>query len=303
MPEDTNETSDSANAVAAEYAATALDVYQQSGRNGPPPGTGPDHRTDRGHADVLVRDLLTDLMHYADLREVDFDAALAGGRFAYVEERTEAAAHQPGALVQLTGTAATQAEKARLPHRGVVTELQLTPGEPAIYKVRCPGEAQAHPFAAEDLEPAPPFGPVTTRQKVVHTPLAAEQAMVEAIARITLCDEHNRPAEYADIEDYHVLLGALTAWTRRSEAQLTEPLVPRMTREAQRLATELAAGGRQPELQVGLTQVIDPAQLAAQDFPFSLAGGVPSPSERAAQASRLSGKEPTRGRGRHRARR
>jgi hypothetical protein len=290
---DTSPNSDT-NGIAAEYVASALDVYQNNGRSGPPPSAGPGHRTDRDRADLLVRDLLTDLMHYADLRGIDFDAALAGGRFAYVEERTEAATYRPGALVQQTGTAARQANQAGLPRRGVVTDLLLTPGEPAIYKVRCPSEARSHRFAATDLEPAAPFEQVTTRHQVVHTPLAAEQALVETTARITLCDKHDLPADHTDIEDHHTLLGALTNWSGRTEEQLTGPLTPRITQEMWRLEAERITSGP-PTHRIRRT---DPDQLVAQDIPFSLAAGVPTPNEHTA-ASRPA--EQTRGRGRHRA--
>ncbi|RAY14986.1 hypothetical protein DPM19_09555 [Actinomadura craniellae] len=79
MPDDTN-------AQSAEFAAKALDAFQEHAQ----PGPAPDHRKDAEHAAGLVGDLLIDLMHYADRRGLDFDETLLAARLFYADETATA---------------------------------------------------------------------------------------------------------------------------------------------------------------------------------------------------------------------
>ncbi len=240
------------NAQYAEFGAFILDAYQAGVMSEP----APDHRTDPTYGTDLLGDLLGDLMHYADQYKVDFETAAVEASSRYLAQRSDEAPYRPGTLVQLTQDAADDPILAGLPRRGVITGLRMIPGKPTAFAMRSPGEPEGHWYSATDLEPAPAFRPIPTNNGIIDTPLQAEQALVETVARIGLADLHQQPADHHDIEDHHALLIGLEAWSGTWAEQLTDKLGPRFEEALQALEYQ------QP------SHTVHPAHLADRDFPF-----------------------------------
>jgi len=64
------------------------------------------------------------------------------------------------------------------------------------YAIRFPGEVNAMPFISSEIEPAPPFQPVRTRQGTVASLAEAEEVLISTAARIQISHLHQtRPPE------------------------------------------------------------------------------------------------------------
>lgn len=215
----------------------------------------------------MLSDLLADLMHYSDQNSLDFDKALDTARRTFTAEQTAAGKYTLDSLVQLTGSAAEEAEQVDLATRGVVTGLDVSDDGPTAYYVRCPGERGAYRFTGDELEPASPFPPTRTHQGLVENPSAAEEALVDAFGRINAARHAHAPAQPDDIQDCRHLLTALSAWSGLPQERLAELIQAKSSAPAADLGKpvnpkSVAAENAPPRFP-------GPAELAAQSFPLS----------------------------------
>lgn len=254
----------------AEAAAFALDAYHV----GAAPHIGEDHRTDPRQAEELLGSLLHDLFHYADRYGADFQRVSREAMLDYLNERLDETPFRTGTLVQVTTEAADDPTLSALPRRGVITDIHLAPGRQARYDVRSPGEPVAYQFASGDLEPGPPFRPIPTRDGIVDTPLDAEQALIQAVARLGLTDRLQRPPQPCNLHDKKALLTALSSWAGVTEERLIDLLGPRFDEELQRLERSAAQ---------------HPAALAAADYPIDPTDGLSSPGPEGPSPNRPGG--------------
>ncbi|GAA2614142.1 hypothetical protein SMC26_24050 [Actinomadura fulvescens] len=272
---------DSSSTDFATFGAMALDLYQEIFEG----AQGLDHRTNDDHAGSLLGDLLADLMHYADARGISFDTALEMARSDHAAERSQPGQHLIGSPVQLIGLDAAEREFADLPIRGQVTGILTPPDGPTTCYVRFPLEMNGHAFTEDKLRPAPPFPPTITSAGVVESPLAAEAALVETIARIESADNPGSAPRFEDIRDHQALLATLSSWVGMDEQRTSELIEPKVFDRIRQLETGPGLGSS-PALDVGRHQTVDelstrrsaPAQLAAENFPLHDEGAQPGSS-------------------------
>lgn len=256
MSDDLNSNSDY-----AESAARALDAYQD--RIGPI--NGHDHRTDPDAAQHLLAALISDLIHYADQRGLNFEEAAIGAQLVFINEKTDASAYRIGSLVQLTQQATESLDVAPPPgSRGVVTNLEFPPGEPPGYAVRTPGSTSEYWFTAEELQPAPGFRPVPTHAGIVDAPMQAENALIATLSRIALADTRGVAPDRADVEDNLTLLAALSQWAAIPPEQLASGILDRAQQRLLGLRDHLADP--------------NPFELAGEDFPYGPSSGITGPA-------------------------
>ena len=263
----------------AEYAASALDSYQNLFEG----NESRDHRTDDRFAGELIGDLLTDLMHLADRRGLNFDGILRAARDDFLHELPEPPTFTIGSAVRLKGPAAEEAATLGQPLNGAITGLVVTHQGTTEFYIRRLGDTRSQPFTEADLEPTTPFPAVPTSRGIVDHPLKAEAILVDAAVRTTLAaTEHpfNAP-------DHQSLLTALASWNGLDERSTRELLLAKVAHKIDQAAGASKTG----------TEALNPARMAAQGFPSSLgspAEALTSPAE-ATTAERRPGQRPASG--------
>lgn len=239
-----------ANAERARRAARALEAFRNA--------TG----HERLSADDVVPGLLTGLRHFADRQGIDFDEALTASSRTYaVQRRSEEHPYQVGQEVQIRDGAVLSPSLATLPTRGVVAALYPGSVRPQTYAIRFPGKLNAMPFLGSEIEPAPPFPPVRTRQGTVRSLADAEEALVRTAARIRIDGlSGGRPAR-SDVQDRQLLATALGEICTLTPEEMLGQVELRVTAKVREdLATRAGDLGR-------TAPVVAAAQLADRDFP------------------------------------
>ncbi len=187
-----------ANADRAAHAAQALEAF-----------TTVDGRTWLSAADAMA-ELVTGLVHYADRHGIHFGQVLAASSDAYTVQRGgEEHPHRVGQEVQLRDAAVLSPSLATLPTRGVVAALYPGGHGPQAYAIRFPGEVNAMPFTGSEIELAPPFQPVRTRQGLVRSLAEAEDVLISTAARIRMYYLRKARPAGPDIRDRRLLATAL----------------------------------------------------------------------------------------------
>jgi hypothetical protein len=142
------------NAERAAWADRAIEAFQSAaGHHG-----GPDIAE-------VIGSLITALCHYADRRGISFGTILTASSEAYLSQRaSEQHAYKPGDEVRIRDGAVLAPSLASLPRLGIVAALYPSADRTQQYAIRFPGELNAMPFTGSEIEPAPPFQLVRTRQ-------------------------------------------------------------------------------------------------------------------------------------------
>jgi hypothetical protein len=187
------------NAGRAAWAARAIEAFQSAaGHHG-----GLDTAEAAGN-------LITALCHYADRRGISFGTILSASSEAYLSQRaSEQHAYKPGDEVRIRDGAVLAPSLATLPRLGIVTALYPGADRTQQYAIRFPGEINAMPFTGPEIEPAPPFQPVRTRQGTVTSLTEAEAVLISTAARIQISHLHKTRPARADIKDRHLLASVL----------------------------------------------------------------------------------------------
>jgi hypothetical protein len=187
------------NAERAAWADRAIEAFQSAaGHHG-----GPDTAE-------VIGSLITSLCHYADRRGISFGTILTASSEAYLSQRaSEQHAYKPGDEVRIRDGAVLAPSLASLPRLGIVAALYPSADRTQQYAIRFPGELNAMPFTGSEIEPAPPFQPVRTRQGTVASLAEAEEVLISTAARIQISHlNKTRPAR-ADVKDRHLLASVL----------------------------------------------------------------------------------------------
>ena len=187
------------NADRAAWAAQAIEAFQSAaGHHG-----GPDTAE-------VIGGLITALCHYADRRGISFGEILTASSDAYLSQRaSEEHAYKPGDEVRIRDGAVLAPSLATLPRLGIVAALYPSADRTQQYAIRFPGEINAMPFTGPEIEPAPPFQPVRTRQGTVASLAAAEAVLISTAARIQISRLHTTRPARADIKDRQLLASVL----------------------------------------------------------------------------------------------
>jgi hypothetical protein len=188
-----------ANAERAAWAAEGIEAFQSAAGHHRGPDTA-----------EAIGSLITGLCHYADRRGISFGAILIASSDAYLSQRaSEQHAYQVGDEVRIRDGAVLAPSLATLPRLGIVAALYPSAERTGQYAIRFPGEINAMPFISSEIEPAPPFRPVRTRQGTVASLAEAEQVLISTAARIQISHlRKTRPAR-ADLQDRQLLASAL----------------------------------------------------------------------------------------------
>ncbi|MGH3226897.1 MAG: hypothetical protein ACRDPY_50840, partial [Streptosporangiaceae bacterium] len=188
-----------ANADRATWAAQAIEAFQSA--------AGHHGGLDTAEA---IGSLITALCHYADRRGISFGTILTASSDAYLSQRaSEQHPYKVGDEVRIRDGAVLSPSLATLPRLGIVAALYPSAERTQQYAIRFPGELNDMPFTGPEIEPAPPFQPVRTRQGTVASLAEAEEALITTAARIQISHLHkNRPAR-ADIKDRELLASVL----------------------------------------------------------------------------------------------
>ncbi|MFG2091858.1 MULTISPECIES: hypothetical protein [unclassified Spirillospora] len=248
----------------AEFGAAALDSFQALFEQ----TEHLDHRTNDDHARELLGDLLIDLMHYAEHRDLEFNDILAQAQGYYLSEQDNPSVFPIGSTVQLEGPAADEAILLGQPTRGTITGILVPDYGPTEYYVGFLGETNNRKTIAADLEPAPPFPATTIAEGVIDDPLRAEEILVETMARIGSTESQGIQTHKDDLNDQQALLNALMAWNGMERHNVTDLLLAKV-------ATRLAPDRQQPPTTPDTP--LSPGQLAAQAFPTPLPQGLYNP--------------------------
>jgi hypothetical protein len=188
-----------ANAERAAWAAQAIEAFQSA--------AGRDRGLDTAEA---IGSLITALCHYADRRGISFGTVLTASSDAYLSQRASGQyAYRVGDEVRIRDGLVLAPSLATLPKAGIVAALYPSAERTGQYAVRFPGEISAMPFTGSEIEPAPPFRPVRTRQGTVASLAGAEQVLISTAARIQISHLHKTRPARADLQDRHLLASAL----------------------------------------------------------------------------------------------
>ena len=187
------------NADRAAWAAQATEAFQSAAG----------HHAGLDTADA-IGSLITALCHYADRRGISFGTILTASSDAYLSQRaSEQHAYKVGDEVRIRDGAVLSPSLATLPRLGIVAALYPSAERTQQYAIRFPGELNAMPFTGSEIEPAPPFQPVRTKQGTVASLAEAEEVLISTAARIQISHLHTtRPAK-ADIKDRQLLASVL----------------------------------------------------------------------------------------------
>ena len=118
-------------------------------------------------------------------------------------------AYKPGDEVRIRDGAVLAPSLESLPRLGIVTALYPSADRTQQYAIRFPGEINAMPFTGPEIEPAPPFQPVRTRQGTVTSLAEAEEVLISIAARIQISHVHKTRPARADVKDRHLLASVL----------------------------------------------------------------------------------------------
>ncbi|TDC73852.1 hypothetical protein [Actinomadura sp. 7K507] len=250
----------------AEYGAAALDSFQALFEQ----TEHLNHRTNDDHARELLGDLLIDLMHYAEHRDLEFNDILAQAQGYYLSEQANSSVFPIGSTVQREGPAADEAILLGQPTRGTVTGILVPDHGPTEYYVGFLGQTTNHKTIAADLEPAPPFPATTTTQGVINDPLRAEATLVETMTRIANAESQGVQPQKGELNDQRSLLNALVAWNGMDKRNVTDLLLAK-------IETRLPTDSQHPP--TAPDAPLSPGQLAAQAFPSPLPQGLTNPQD------------------------
>jgi hypothetical protein len=98
------------------------------------------------------------------------------------------------------------------------------------------------PFTGPEIEPAPPFQPVQTRQGTVTSLAEAEEVLISTAARIQISHLHKTRPARADLQDRQLLASALgQACDLTTEEMLRQAAIPVTAKVQRELAMQAAA--------------------------------------------------------------
>jgi hypothetical protein len=265
-----------ANAERAAWAGQAIEAFQSaSGHHG---------GLDTAEA---IGGLITALCHYTDRHGISFGKTLTASSDAYLSQRaSEQHAYKVGDEVRIRDGAVLSPSLASLPRLGIVAALYPSAERTQQYAIRFPGELNAMPFISSEIEPAPPFQPVRTRQGSVASLAEAEEVLISTAARIQISHLHKTRPARADIKDRQLLasvLGQACSLTpeemlRQAEIQVTATVQRELAMQAAAdLGREHARTGTRPFE----TELETAARLAdvLREKGCSVPGDDPSPHE------------------------
>jgi hypothetical protein len=234
-----------ANAERAAWAAQALEAFQSA--------AGHNRGLDTAEA---IGSLTTALCHYADRRGISFGTILTASSDAYLSQRaSEQHAYKVGDEVRIRDSAVLSPSLASLPRLRLVAALYPSAERIQEYAIRFPGELNAMPFTAAEIEPATPFPPVRTRQGTVASLAEAEEVLISTAARIQISHLHKTRPARADIKDRQLLASVLgqtcdltpEKMLRQAEIRVTATVQEELAmRAAADLGREHARTGTQP---------------------------------------------------------
>jgi hypothetical protein len=189
---------------------------------------------DPGEVHELLGDLLADLQHLASREGFGFEAVLENAHARFAEQAAaENIAFHVGDLVRVRDRTFNDpygAFDAGQPWCGWVANLYPDHTGERMYAVKLPGEYNATPLIAGELEPAPAFDPVTTPSgRVLLSPEAAEQELIGAAARAST---NSRGADRKEVSD---LTAALVNWSGGTSNYLREAIAPQAAERAAQL--------------------------------------------------------------------
>jgi hypothetical protein len=265
-----------ANADRAAWGAQGIEAFQSAA--GRPRGL------DTAEA---IGGLITALCHYADRRGISFGKILTASSDAYLSQRaSEQHAYKVGDEVRIRDGAVLSPSLASLPRLGIVTALYPSADRTQEYAIRFPGEVNAMPFTGPEIEPAPPFQLVRTRQGTVASLAEAEEMLISTAVRIQISHLHKTRPARADIKDRQLLasvLGQACSLTpeemlRQAQIQVTATVQRELAmRAAADLGREHARNGTRPFE----TELETAARLAdvLREKGRALPGEDPSPRE------------------------
>jgi hypothetical protein len=259
-----------------------MDVYEQRMFPGEPTA----HRTEPATAALLLRCLLSGLLHYTDARGLDFNEALEIARGIRTDDIAAEATYQIGEEVQ-TRYGPTL--------RGTITGIGTGEIGQPLYEVHVPGEAKQRTLEAVEISQAPPFGPVTTRSGDITTAAMAERMLIHLGARIRHGEAGGPPVTRDHYGDRERLLAALATWSCKPKKTIRRSLGPKevlaygeMTKSnlgditaatpnsPQQQQPAAANGPKTQGAETRPDQADQAAELAASDFPYDISAGVPA---------------------------
>lgn len=218
------------NADRAAQAAQALEAFAAA--EGPA----------RLSAADAMAELVTGLVHYADRHGINFGQVLAASSDAYtLQRRAEEHPYSVGQEVRLRDAAVLSPSLATLPTRGVVAALYPGGHGPQAYAIRFPGEVNAMPFTGSEIEPAPPFQPVRTRQGIVRSLAEAEDVLISTAARIRVYQLRKARPAGPDTGDLRLLATALGETCDLAPEDMLRQVEIRVTARVQEDLASLAA--------------------------------------------------------------
>ena len=144
----------------------------------------------------------------------------------------------------------------------------------------------AMPFTGPEIEPAPPFQPVRTRQGTVASLAEAEEVLISTAARIQISHLHKTRPARADIKDRQLLASVLGQACGLTPEEMLRQAGIQVTATVQReLAMQAAADLGREHARTGIrpfeTELETAARLAdvLREKGCALPGDDPSPQE------------------------
>ena len=264
------------NADRAAWAAQAIEAFQSA--------AGHHGGLDTAEA---IGSLITALCHYADRRGISFGTILTASSNAYMSQRaSEQHAYKVGDEVRIRDGAVLAPSLASLPRLGIVAALYPSAERTQQYAIRFPGEVNAMPFISSEIEPAPPFQPVRTRQGTVASLAEAEEVLISTAARIQISHLHKTRLVRADVKDRHLLASVLGQACGLTPEEMLRQAGIQVTATVQRaLAMQAAADLGREHARTGTgpfeTELETAARLAdvLREKGCALPGDDPSPRE------------------------
>lgn len=162
--------------------------------------------TEPGTDHALLADLLRDLHHYADRRDLNFNDALTTARRDYEDQRTT---YQPGDAIRLTGRSSDAAAAGGFPLVGEIVNAR--PGHLPEYQVEFITRRQW--ISEPDLEPASRFPDVATRFGQVSSAHVARWCFIQTARQVEQAFSRGSHPEAEDIRDLAGFLDALSRWS------------------------------------------------------------------------------------------
>ena len=264
------------NADRAAWAAQAIEAFQSA--------AGHHGGLDTAEA---IGSLITALCHYADRRGISFGTILTASSNTYMSQRaSEQHAYKVGDEVRIRDGAVLAPSLASLPRLGIVTALYPSAERTQQYAIRFPGEVNAMPFISSEIEPAPPFQPVRTRQGTVASLAEAEEVLISTAARVQISHLHKTRPVRADVKDRELLASVLGQACGLTPEEMLRQAGIQVTATVQReLAMQAAADLGREHARTGTrpfeTELETAARLAdvLREKGCALPGDDPSPRE------------------------